>query len=329
VADPIIETHGLMRTFGTGKRAIHAVRGVDLAVGRGEVFGFLGPNGAGKSTTINMLCTLLTPTGGEARVAGYDVVEDPHQVRQAIGLVFQDPSLDERLSARENMAFHAMLYGIPRRERGRRIGDLLEVVGLADRGDDLVRTYSGGMKRRLEIARGLLHRPAVLFLDEPTLGLDPQTRRRMWDYIHALRERVGITLFLTTHYMDEAEHCGRIAIIDEGKIVALDTPDRLKARVGHDRVEIGTPDPAGAARHITERYGIPVTEGADEVSFQVDDGARFLPGLLAENRLDAVSVAVHRPTLEDVFLELTGRAIRDEAPDPFATVKASARRGGR
>ena len=327
--DAVIDAVGLSRTFGTGERAIKAVSEVDLTVNRGEIFGFLGPNGAGKTTTINMLCTLLKPTGGSARVAGYDVVADPHRVRQEIGLVFQDPSLDERLTARENMVFHAMLYGVPKRERRERIDHMLDLVALSDRADDLVRGFSGGMKRRLEIARGLLHHPTLLFLDEPTLGLDPQTRNLMWDYILSLQAAHGITIFLTTHYMDEAEHCHRIGIMDQGRLIAMDTPDRLKAGVGHDKVEIDTTRPAEAAARIHEVYGLAVETDGNTLSFQVEDGAAFLPGLLAGNRLHAERVEVHRPTLEDVFLALTGKGIRDDTPDHFASIKASARRGRR
>src|ERR671934_735993 len=215
MADAVIEAKGLVRKYGD----LEAVAGIDLDVHAGEIFGFLGPNGAGKSTTISMLCTLLTPTAGVARVAGIDVVHDPAAVRQRIGLVFQDPSLDDQLTARENLEFHAFVYSVPRADRRRRIDDALEMVELTDRASSLVKTFSGGMRRRLEIARGILHHPQVLFLDEPTLGLDPQTRNHIWSYLERLRTQVGITVFMTTHYMDEAEFCDRIAIIDRGTIV--------------------------------------------------------------------------------------------------------------
>jgi ABC-2 type transport system ATP-binding protein len=325
--DAVIEARALSRTFTAQGRSIEAVKAVDLTVRRGEIFGFLGPNGAGKSTTINMLCTLLKPTSGTARVAGYDVVAAPHEVRRNIGLVFQDPSLDERLTARENMVFHAMLYGVPRRVREERIDALLSLVSLAERANDLVRVYSGGMKRRLEIARGLLHRPALLFLDEPTLGLDPQTRNLMWEYILKLQAEHGITIFLTTHYMDEAEHCDRIAIMDQGRIIALDTPRALKAGVGHDRVEIDAADAAAVSGHLKSRYGVEARGNGTSLSFQVQDGAAFLPRLFAEPGLAIARVEVHRPTLEDVFLALTGKQIRDQSPDHFAHLKAGARRG--
>ena len=226
--------------------AREAVNGVSFNVEEGEVFGFLGPNGAGKTTTISMLCTLLEPTAGQAMVAGYDVVAKRTEVRRSIGLVFQDPTLDEYLTAIQNLRFHAYAYGVPRRIRDERIHELLTLMELWDRRGSSVREYSGGMKRRLEIARGLLHHPHILFLDEPTLGLDPQTRHRIWKYVLDLRRREGLTIFLTTHYMDEAENCDRIAIIDEGEIVALDRPDALKDSLGGDLVTLRTED--GAAR---------------------------------------------------------------------------------
>ncbi len=323
----VVETTSLSKTYGHGVGAVEAVRGVDLTVRQGEVFGFLGPNGAGKSTTISMLCTLVRPTGGRALVTGLDVHTHPHEVRQRIGLVFQDPSLDERLTAFENMELHGLLYGVPRAERRRRIGELLELVSLSDRARELVQRFSGGMKRRLEIARGLLHHPTLLFLDEPTLGLDPQTRNLMWDYILKLQREQGITIFLTTHYMEEAEHCDRIAIIDQGRIIAQDTPTALKAGLGSDRVEIGTSTPEATVHHIAEQHGLTATVDGDTVWVEVPDGAAFMPRLLAHPGLNIERLAVHRPTLEDVFLSLTGTAINDDSPDAFAAIKASTRRG--
>jgi ABC-2 type transport system ATP-binding protein len=249
--DYAVEVEGLVRKFGD----LVAVNGVTFNVDRGEVFGFLGPNGAGKTTTINMLCTLLTPTAGKATVDGFDVVKHKREVRQRIGLVFQDPSLDDRLTANENLDFHAVVYAVPPSIRESRKRELLEMVDLLDRADDLVITFSGGMKRRLEIARGLLHHPRVLFLDEPTIGLDPQTRRYIWDYIKDLRRREEITIFLTTHYMEEAEHCDRIAIIDHGNIIAMDTPENLKNMVGGDVIRMKTEDDARAEELLKERSG--------------------------------------------------------------------------
>src|SRR3954462_7221522 len=230
--------------------------GSDFGVARGETFGFLGPNGAGKSTTIGMLCTLVRPTGGGATVAGHDVVAERDQVRRNIGLVFQDTTLDGYLSAEQNLRLHAELYGVPRALVPDRMRQVLEMVGPWERRASRVATFSGGMKRRLEIARGLLPSPRVLFLDEPTVGLDPQTRSSIWRYIRELKEREDITIFLTTHYMDEAEYCDRIAIIDAPRLGALDTPEALKARVGKDRVQIRTADDAAASSALAERFGI-------------------------------------------------------------------------
>ena len=244
MSEPVVQVTDLVKRYGE----IEAVRGINFAVTAGETFGFLGPNGAGKSTTIKILCTLANPTKGSARVAGYDVVKDRDEVRRNIGLVFQDTTLDAYLTGEQNLRFHADLYGVPRQQLPPRLRQVLEMVNLWDRKDSVVSTYSGGMKRRLEIARGLLHAPRVLFLDEPTVGLDPQTRSSIWEYVNDLKRREDITIFLTTHYMDEAEHCDRIAIIDHGKIVAIDTPENLKASVGKDRVQISTADDAAAIK---------------------------------------------------------------------------------
>src|ERR687887_2568260 len=237
-AETAVSVRGLKKSFGT----LEAVKGIDFDVKPGEIFGFLGPNGAGKSTTIKILCTLMKPTDGSASVAGHDVATERDEVRRHIGLVFQDTTLDEYLSAEMNLRFHAELYGIPKALVSERLRQVLEMVGLWDRRNSKVATFSGGMKRRLEIARGLLHSPRVLFLDEPTIGLDPQTRSSIWKYIQELKQAEDITIFLTTHYMDEAEYSDRIAIIDQGTIIALGTPSALKASVGKDRVSIGTDD---------------------------------------------------------------------------------------
>ena len=249
---PAISVSELTKRYGE----IDAVRGIDFEVAAGETFGFLGPNGAGKSTTIKILCTLADPTSGTARVAGHDVVRERDTVRRNIGLVFQDTTLDNYLTGEQNLRFHADLYGVPKAAFGPRLRQVLEMVGLWDRRGSVVSTYSGGMQRRLEIARGLLHAPRVLFLDEPTVGLDPQTRVSIWEYINELKKREDITIFLTTHYMDEAENCDRIAIIDHGKIVAIDTPEALKASIGKDRVQISTADDQAAIRALAEVFGI-------------------------------------------------------------------------
>ncbi len=318
----IIAVNGLVKHFDK----IEAVTGVSFGVAPGEVFGFLGPNGAGKTTTINMLCTLVTPTAGAATVNGFDIVTQRSDVRRSIGLVFQQTTLDEYLSAEQNLRFHAYAYGIPREIRERRMAELLEMVDLTDRRKGSVRLFSGGMKRRLEIARGLLHHPRVLFLDEPTLGLDPQTRRRIWDHLLALREREGVTIFMTTHYMDEAEYCDRIAVIDHGRIVGLDTPDALKRSIGGDVITLTTDDTAAATTEIRERYGLTPTLTDGTLSISVPLGERFLADFVRGLTRPISSIALRRPTLEDVFLHLTGREIRDEGIDEQAAMMAGFRR---
>src|SRR5512143_2551331 len=324
VSRSAVAVRGLEKRYGR----VEAVRGVGFEVPPGETFGFLGPNGAGKSTTINILCTLIRPTAGEARVAGHDVVTERTAVRRAIGLVFQDPTLDADLTAEQNLRFHGELYGVPTAALGRRVDDMLRMVGLTDRRRSLVGTFSGGMKRRLEIARGLLHSPRVLFLDEPTIGLDPQSRASVWEYIRALRTREDITVFLTTHYMDEAEHCDRIAIMDAGRIVALDTPEALKAAVGKDRVQITTSDDEAAIAALRGRFGLEAAMHSGAVTFAVPDGERFVPRLFAELDVPIRSVSVARPTLDDVFLAHTGTTIRDaeSAADRIPAVFRAARR---
>jgi ABC-2 type transport system ATP-binding protein len=310
-SDSAIAVRELSKSFGD----IQAVRGVDFDVSVGEVFGFLGPNGAGKSTTINMLCTLLKPTSGWATVAGFDVVRQRDDVRRHIGLVFQDPTLDSYLTGAQNLRMHAELYGVERKLVAPRMEQVLKMVGLWERKDTAVGTYSGGMRRRLEIARGLMHSPRVLFLDEPTIGLDPQTRRSIWTYIRELKEREEITIFMTTHYMDEAEWCDRIAIMDNGVIVALDGPEELKERVGTDRVTIHTDDNEAAIAALADRFGLEaqVSEGA--VVFGVSSGEEFVPQLFAELGMPIRSVSVSRPTLDDVFMSYTGTTIRDAEED--------------
>jgi ABC-2 type transport system ATP-binding protein len=314
VTENAIGVRELAKTYGE----IEAVRGVSFEVGRGEIFGFLGPNGAGKTTTINMLCTLAKPTGGTALVAGHDVALERDDVRRNIGLVFQEPTLDGYLTAEQNLRLHAELYGVEARLVGPRIRQVLEMVGLWERKDASVQTFSGGMRRRLEIARGLLHSPRVLFLDEPTLGLDPQTRSSIWSYIALLRETEEITIFMTTHYMDEAELCDRIAIMDRGEIVALDTPAALKGSVGADRIRIETEDDEAAVAALAERFDLEgvVAEGA--VTFYVPSGEEFVPRLFAELGVPIRAVSVSRPTLDDVFMSYTGTTIRDAEQSPGA-----------
>jgi ABC-2 type transport system ATP-binding protein len=304
-----VSATGLAKRFGDNE----AVKGVTFDVGTGEIFAFLGPNGAGKSTTIKVLCTLLRPTAGAATVAGHDVAREPKAARANIGLVFQERTLDEQLTADENLAFHGALYGIPRREMASRAGRVLEMVGLTERRKDLVSTFSGGMARRLEIARGLMHAPTVLFLDEPTLGLDPQTRARIWEDVRRLRDEQGVTVFMTTHYMDEAEYADRIAIIDRGSIVAMGSPAALKASVGLDTVLLATADDDAAAARL-EAAGRDLARTADGVLVRVPDGESAVATLIREAAVPVRLVRVRRPTLDDVFLHYTGREMRSE-PD--------------
>jgi len=380
----IIEVKKLTKVF---DNRLTAVDHISFDVEEGEIFGFLGPNGAGKTTTLNMLATLLRPTSGNATVDGHDILKDPDAVRHSIGFVFQDPTLDTELTGRENLDFHGRIYGIKADVREKRIKEMLDVVQLSERADELVKTYSGGMKRRLEIARGLLHYPRVLFLDEPTLGLDPQTRRAIWDYIERLNQQENVTIILTTHYTEEADQlCDRIQIIDFGKIVALDTAENLKARLQGDVVTLsfkeaamvpkvrqllegkdwirridamgaesnhggmarmmqmmrgmsggggmggmmsgmGTDAPAMSGSLPKKMKGMPpqvmagalgphgVDEGATRLNLLVDDGGHRIPEIV--KLVDAAGVAVdsvelHKPTLDDVFLSVTGRSIRDE-----------------
>jgi len=316
VSEPAISVRGLVKRFGE----VEAVRGIDFDVAQGETFGFLGPNGAGKSTTIAMLCTLVRPDGGSARVAGHDVARERSAVRHSIGLVFQDPTLDDYLSAEQNLRFHAELYGVPKALVPERMRQVLEIVGLWERRSSLVSTYSGGMRRRLEIARGLLHAPRVLFLDEPTVGLDPQTRASIWRYIEELKAAEEITIFLTTHYMDEAEHCDRIAIIDRGELIALDTPEALKASVGKDRVQLHVDDEQAAIDALRERFALEATIAEGAVTIAVEGGEAFVPRLFAELGVPIRGVSVARPSLDDVFMSYTGTTIRDaeaERVDPM------------
>jgi ABC-2 type transport system ATP-binding protein len=320
---PIIEVEHLVKNYGD----LRAVDDVSFSVDQGEIFGLLGPNGAGKTTTISILCTLTKPTSGGASINGFDIVRQQSQVRQCIGLVFQDPSLDDRLTALENMDFHARVYNVPASVRKERIEQVLNMVELWERRRDIVKTFSGGMKRRLEIARGLIHRPRVLFLDEPTLGLDPQTRHRLWDFILGLRETEGTTIFLTTHYMDEAEYASRIAVMDHGQLIALDSPRGLKGMVGGDVISLSTVDDQKARAELQARYQIEPRYDNGQLSFEIADGDRFIPALIKELKTEILSISLRRPTLDDVFLKLTGRGLRDETVK--SEMKEMVRRFGR
>lgn len=296
-----------------------AVDNISFDIRQGEIFGLLGPNGAGKTTTLSMLATMLTPSSGSATVNGIDISQDPDGVRKSIGIVFQDQSLDEELTAWENMDFHGRLYRIPAETRNRRITELLTLVELNDRRNDIVKTFSGGMRRRLEIARGLLHHPAVLFLDEPTLGLDPQTRNHLWTYIATLAKEKGITIILTTHYMEEADRlCDRVAIIDHGRIIAIDTPKNLKDGLGGDLVTIRSPDPVGVVAALREPWVVRTETHNEDVVVSLRNAEEYVSTivtLLNGRNVPISSIAIHKPTLEDVFLSFTGKTIREQEAD--------------
>ncbi|MFO7569610.1 MAG: ATP-binding cassette domain-containing protein [Smithellaceae bacterium] len=303
----MIEIRALTKTFGK----IQAVRGIDLHIAKGEIFGLLGPNGAGKTTTIGMLCTIVRPTSGSGVIAGFDIAQNPTQVRRKVGIVFQDPTLDTILTGRENLQLHARLYAIPARVRNAWIDEMLDLVDLTKRADDLTRTYSGGMKRRLELARGLLHRPSVLFLDEPTLGLDPQTRARTWEYIRKMAQKEETTVVLTTHYMEEAQQmCDRIGIIDSGRIIALDTPENMIDKLGGDIVTIQAPKPpVETIRALPYVSGVKTSGDLMEITMK---SAHLHLAEILSLISDVASVEMRKPTLNDVFIELTGRDIRQD-----------------
>ncbi|MDD1674992.1 MAG: ATP-binding cassette domain-containing protein [Methanomicrobiales archaeon] len=294
-----------------------AVDHVSFTVPTGELFGLLGPNGAGKTTILNMLTTLLSPTSGKATVAGYDIVRERNEVRRHIGVVFQEPALEPSLTGRENLDFHAMMYGIKKAERDRRIGEILSLIELEEKSGVLVENYSGGMRRRLEIGRGLIHRPTVLFLDEPTLGLDAQTRRKIWEYVKKMNQETDVTIILTTHYMDEADYlCERIAIIDHGSFVAMDTPANLKDVMGGDVITLEVEDPGTAeAEHFrTMPWVHQVLTHDHQIVLTVEFGEKRVPELIShaqEHGLKILSVSLHKPSLEDVFLQFTGKSIRE------------------
>ena len=304
----LITVDNLTKKFKT----LTAVDGISFDVQEGEVFGFLGPNGAGKTTTISILCTLLSPSSGTAAIAGFDCTKDSDRVRAAIGIIFQDTTLDAGLTAYENLKFHAYLYNLDSKLAEKRINEMLGVVELQGRRNDLIRTFSGGMKRRLEIARGLLHYPRVLFLDEPTLGLDPQTRNTIWDFINRLREKEKITVFMTTHYMEEAENCGRIAIIDHGRIIALDTPARLKQMVRGDVIRLVTADNQRAIEELRKNFAVDAREENGGLVLETEKGDEFIPKMIHALPVRTISVSLQKPTLNDVFLKLTGRTIRND-----------------
>ena len=311
--EDVIETVDLTRRFSN----VIAVDKLNLTVEQGEVLGLLGPNGAGKTTTISMLCTILKPTSGTARVNGFDIVKQATHVRKSIGIVFQEPSIDDRLTGRENLQMHANLYGVAPSEQKSRVDEALKLVELQNRANSILRTYSGGMRRRLEIARGLLHHPKVLFLDEPTVGLDPQTREHIWSYIKELKEKRDVTIILTTHYMEEADLLSdRVAIIDYGKIVALDTPLRLKEGLRGDVITIETKEADRLASLIVKKMNVLKTRiSKNSAEFTVQEGRAVLPRIVeaaSDANISVDAVFIREPSLEDVFMHFTGRAIRAE-----------------
>jgi ABC-2 type transport system ATP-binding protein len=302
----VIKTEALTKKYGK----LTAVDSLNMEVREGEIFGLLGPNGAGKTTLLSMLCTILKPTSGKAWVSGFDIVKEPAKVRKSIGIVFQQPSVDDLLTGRENLEMHNLLFGVPREIRKQRIDEVLSIVNLEKRADDLVNTYSGGMRRRLELARGIMHHPKILFLDEPTLGLDPQTREHIWEYIQELARKECMTVMLTTHYMEEAEQlCDRVAIIDYGKIVALDSPDTLKSQIAGDVVKLKQKNPDVEAIKKLD-YVKKVEEKDSLLYISIKDASMHLQDLLTHTGpIDFVEV--RSGTLNDVFLHYTGREIRE------------------
>ncbi|MFD5544561.1 ATP-binding cassette domain-containing protein [Streptomyces sp. NPDC127079] len=326
--DPVIHTRGLVKGYpGPDGTTTLAVRGLDLDVLEGETYAFLGPNGAGKSTTLALLCALARPTAGQATVAGADVLGQPDLVRRTVGMLFQHSALDPDLTAEQNLYLHARLYGLRRHRARLRVTEMLEAVALADRRRSPVRTLSGGMRRRLELARGLLHAPRVLFLDEPTTGLDPHARAQVWEYLRTLRARHGSTVLVTTHYLEEAENCDRLGILDHGRLVAEGTPLAMKAAIGADRVTLRTGDDPAARRvvELTVPPGPAVTLDADGISLRLPDGSAWLPRLCAA--LAAHGIAVHAaaatpPTLDDVFFHHTGRSLHAPGHRPAPAAPA-------
>ncbi|MDD5163703.1 MAG: ATP-binding cassette domain-containing protein [Candidatus ainarchaeum sp.] len=324
-----IETKGLVKKFGD----FAAVAGINLEIKEGELFGLLGPNGAGKTTTISMLSTILKPSSGSASVWGKDLLHDKDSVRKSIGIVFQDPSLDDELTGRENLDFHGRMYAMEPGLIHERIAEVLKLVELESKADALVKTYSGGMKRRLEIARGLMHKPKILFLDEPTIGLDPQTRRNLWEYIRNFNKKDGITIILTTHYMEEADFlCDRIAIIDHGKIIALDTPEKLKEVLGGDIITVESTDSNALKKLLEGQVFVKETKLFDEhLNVSVDNGGKALPKLIElaqKNKITVDSAVLKRPSLEDVFIHYTGRTIREEEASDKDKARMQVKVGG-
>ncbi|MFZ5955463.1 MAG: ATP-binding cassette domain-containing protein [Nanoarchaeota archaeon] len=311
--EEIIHAENLTKKF----EDLVAVDNISFNVNKGEIFAFLGPNGAGKSTTLSIFATLSKPTSGSVKINGFDIITQKNDVRSSIGMVFQDTTLDDELTAYENMDFHGRLYNVPKEIRKKRIMELLELVELEKRKDSLVKTFSGGMKRRLEIARGLLHEPKILFLDEPTLGLDPQTRNKLWEYIKRLNTEHGLTIILTTHYMEEADKlCNRMAIIDHGKIIVLDTPENLKNKIGGDVITFNTANKKNLSAVLAKyKWCKTIKMHDDSVTINVDKAENKIAELVRiaqKNNIKIDSITMNKPSLEDVFLYFTGKTIREE-----------------
>lgn len=308
VGSTVVQVESLRHVY--GERA--ALDGVSFSVRPAEIFGLLGPNGSGKTTMFRILSTLMLPTSGSANINGYDVAKNPSDVRRQIGVVFQAPSIDVKLSARENLIHVAHLYGIHGKVQRQRVDEMLQRVALDDRANERAETFSGGMQRRLELAKGLLHRPSVLLLDEPTTGLDPGARIDLWRYLQELRDREGVTIIVTTHLMEEAEKCDRLAILSHGKLVALGTPSELKSEIGGDVIALDTRQPADLAERIQQRFGIVPTVLETQVRLEREQGHRFVTDLVEAfpGEIDAVSIA--KPSLEDVFIHRTGHRFWNE-----------------
>jgi ABC-2 type transport system ATP-binding protein len=309
----IIKVNNLTKRF----KRLAAVDNISFSVEKGEIFGFLGPNGAGKTTTIKMLTTLLNPTEGNADIVGYDIVKQRNQVRQNIGIVFQDPALDTDLTGEENLDYHARMYGLKKIDRKKRINEVIRLVDLEEKRKILVKNYSGGMKRRLEIARGLMHYPKVLFLDEPTLGLDAVTRRTIWEYVKKMNKEEGATIFLTTHYMDEADYlCDRVGIIDKGKILVIDKLNNLKTSIGKDVITLSC-DNLSQLRDILEKeeWTNKIKQYDNSLTIGTEKGDEKIPRIIQiaqKQNIKIKSISVRKPTLDDVFISYTGRTITNQ-----------------